>query len=185
MPYDRLVKSLLATLVLAMLVVGAWLGREVSLSEQWPIFDGLRTTASFVFTVVGIWLALIYPEVRQTLSTWRQGFSRQAPRVSSLFEPLVDSALIVGVVSLIALLRPLLSRLPVNPEHLPVIRGASFAVLVALTVIQMRALYAAVTPLFGVGNEVNAQEERARVRSRFPEPRSSGSQRKPAEASSV
>src|SRR4051812_7090135 len=98
-------------MVVLLIAASGFFGRSVRVSEQWPVFDGLRTTASIVFTVVGIWLALIYPEVLQALSSWRQGFHRQAPRISRLFEPLVESAFVVGVVSCIALLHPLLIRL--------------------------------------------------------------------------
>ncbi len=179
---QRAWKLVWAILTLLLAGGGAWFGRTVAIAEQWPVFDGLRTTASFVFTVVGIWLALIYPEVLQALSSWRQGYSQQAPRISRLFEPLIESAMVVGVVSLIALVRPLASRLPMQPDQLTIIRAGSFGLLVALTLLQLRALYGAVTPLLGVGDAVASQEARARVRGRFPEPRPSGPSREPAQA---
>ncbi|MGH7514767.1 MAG: hypothetical protein ACREOQ_17820 [Gemmatimonadales bacterium] len=166
--------GLMVAVVLSL--AGGWFGKRVSVGDQWPIFDGLRTTAGIVFTVVGIWLALIYPEVLQALASWRQGFRKQAPRIARLSEPLVESAVVVAVVSLIALFHPLLSRLPVRPEQVPPIRGASFAVLVALTILQLRSLWASVSPLFDLGLRIADQEEHARVRGKFPEPRPSGPQ---------
>jgi hypothetical protein len=177
-PGWRTTRLIAATL---MMIAGGWLGRAVTVGQQWPIFDGLRTTAGIVFTVVGIWLALIYPEVLQALSSWRQGFHRQAPRISRLFEPLVESAIVVAVVSVIALVHPLLTRLPVDPRYVPAIRAASFAVLIGLTLLQLRSLWASVSPLFALGARVADQEEQARARGKFPEPRPSGPQpREPA-----
>jgi hypothetical protein len=64
-----------------------------------------------------------------------------------------------------------------------VIRGARFATLILLTLLQMRALLGAIAPVFGLTRRLADQEERARVRSGLPEPRPSGPQREPASAS--
>lgn len=49
------------TLAVAAVLAGAWFGRKVPFAEQWPMYEGLRTTAAIIFGVIGAWLAIIYP----------------------------------------------------------------------------------------------------------------------------
>jgi hypothetical protein len=174
------VRLALGLLVLAGVAAGGWAGQAVPMAVQWTIFDGLRTTAAIVFTVVGIWIALIYPDVLQNISAWRQGRTQQTPRLSRLFEPLVESAFIVGVVTFIALVKPLAGQLRLVPEATTAIRAVSFGLLVALTLLQLRSLLASISPFMTVLQRVGIEEQLARTRSRFSEPRSSGPQREPA-----
>lgn len=43
--------------------LGYHFGAAITLSDQWPYFEALRTTTSIVFGVMGALLAVIYPEV--------------------------------------------------------------------------------------------------------------------------
>jgi hypothetical protein len=152
------------------------------MADQWVAYEGLRVTASIVFGVVGVWFAVLYPELLQRLAEWKQPAERQARRVGRLAEPLVDSAVVVVLVSLVGLSRPLLSRLVLPPDQLELWRGGSFGLLIALTLLQLRALVGVVLPVFRLRDQLAADEEYARVRGRFSQPRPSGSKREVASA---
>jgi hypothetical protein len=43
--------------------LGYHFGADITLADQWPYFEALRTTTSIVFGVMGALLAVIFPEV--------------------------------------------------------------------------------------------------------------------------
>jgi hypothetical protein len=43
--------------------LGYHFGADITLSDQWPYFEALRTTTSIVFGVMGALLAVVFPEV--------------------------------------------------------------------------------------------------------------------------
>jgi hypothetical protein len=159
----------------AMVLVGSGFlaGRGVPVTAQWPAFDGLRVTAAIVFGVIGIWFAVLYPQLLQRLAGWRQPVERQTGRLIQLSAPLVDSAAVVAVVSLVSLARPVLAQVHLPADAIALCRGASFGLLVALTLVQLRALVGAIVPIFRLRDQLAEDEERARVRSRFAEPQPS------------
>ena len=55
-----------AVIVLTIGWIGHRYGGSISLEDQWPYFEALRTTTSIVFGVMGALLAIIYPEVLKT-----------------------------------------------------------------------------------------------------------------------
>lgn len=66
-----------------MIGVAWYLGANIRFEEQWVLYEALRTTASIIFAVVGVWLAIVYPErlkspFSQTFSSpvYRRGFKQ-------------------------------------------------------------------------------------------------------------
>lgn len=133
-------KKILASLFFVGLVAAAgFLGQHVPFSQQWPLYESLRTTASIIFAVVGAWFAIIYPE-RLKLS-FRGGIpskdAKQDNGIHRLFTPIVHSTCILSIVLLVGVTAPLLKPWGFVTEHLPWWRGASYATLVALTLWQL------------------------------------------------
>ena len=101
------------------------------------MFEALRTTASTIFAVIGVWLAIIYPE-RLRLS-FHEGKAK--PRNSSngsgeLFTPVVNCTYILCIVLLIGAIAPVLKKYGL-PGDVSVWRGLSYGLLVGLTLWQL------------------------------------------------
>jgi hypothetical protein len=118
-------------------VPGYWLGQEVAFAQQWPLYEGLRTTASIVFAVVGAWMAIAYPE-RLKLSLRGESSSvGPAHKMDNLLTPISHSTIILAIVLLAGLIAPVAKTFVVVVEHRELFRGLSFALVSMLTVWQV------------------------------------------------
>ena len=54
---DQIIRLL--TLVVAILAFIC--GNNVAFEKQWVLYEALRSTASIIFAVAGVWLASVYP----------------------------------------------------------------------------------------------------------------------------
>lgn len=156
-----------------LLVAGAagfW-GRDLTLDIQRPIYASLQSTAGIVFGVVGVWLAVIYPDVLQALTQWRQDGTPASPRVMHLFPPLIIGAATVATVAVATLLIPAVEQTGILGAAPRWCQGGSFALLAFLTILQVEALWAATTPILGVGDRLRSVETTSQIRSRFAPPR--------------
>lgn len=147
---------------LVAVLLGGWFGRKVPFAEQWPMYEGLRTTAAIIFGVIGAWLAIIYPE-RLKLSY--KGGGQKNPSdtgVGQLFSPVVNSTLILGAILLIGVIVPILKKyeLPFNTEWC---RGISYGVLVALTLFQLWTVLLTLVPANTIKTFVDREDSTRRV----------------------
>lgn len=145
--FRTLVFILLGAISIALCVLGFVLGKNVTISNQWPLYDTLRTTSAIIFAVVGAWLAIIYPERLKIAVRDQDAISEKSPRLKLILTPAVSSAAILIIVLLIGVLHPLLRQIPALLDHGVAIRGASFAFLVALTLWQVATVVIAILPV--------------------------------------
>ena len=118
-----------------MCAAGYFYGRSVLFSEQWPLYEALRNTASIIFAVVGAWLAIVYPE-RFKLSLGRvDGTSpaKSSRSMGMLLLPAVHSTVLLVVLLLVGVLVPLVKQLPFVLAHVENFRGLSYAFVIGLT----------------------------------------------------
>ncbi|MFY1053516.1 hypothetical protein ACOQNP_18010 [Ectopseudomonas khazarica] len=151
----------LAWLFSVAIVAGAvLLGQKVPFSEQWPLYEALRTTASIIFAVVGAWLAIIYPE-RLRMSFRQDGNLAAAKngKIGALFTPIVHSTAILCVILFIGVLAPLLKRIDLFVPYVTPLRGVSYGVLAALTLWQLWTVILSFVPADIVAS-YTAHEER-------------------------
>lgn len=134
------------TFAVAAVAAGGWFGRVVPFAEQWPMFEALRTTAAIIFGVIGAWLAIIYPErLKLSLRNSTQDAGPKETGLGQLFTPVVNSTLILGIILAVGVVAPIAKRYPIeiNREWL---RGASYSVLVALTLWQIWTVILTLVP---------------------------------------
>ncbi|MCK2179024.1 hypothetical protein MUN35_04795 [Hafnia paralvei] len=135
-------------LFIIVLIFSAYYGRNVPFSNQWPLYEALRTTASIIFAVVGAWFAIIYPE--RLKRSFRGGKTASDPSgrgITRLFTPIVHSTAILASVLIIGIAAPLLKQVGFLIEHKCFFRGLSYVVLVFLTVWQLlTVLYSLIGP---------------------------------------
>lgn len=128
----------------------AWLsfcyGKNVPFSNQWPLYEALRTTASIIFAVVGAWFAIIYPE-RLKKSFHGGAVSDTSNGVMRLFTPIVHSTAILSSVLIIGVLAPIFKQFDIVTQNKEFFRSISYAVLLMLTFWQLiTVLYSLIGP---------------------------------------
>ena len=124
--------------LMVVLIFSAYFGKNVPFSSQWPLYEALRTTASIIFAVVGAWFAIIYPE--RLKKSFRGGSSASESNgsgITRLFTPIVHSTAILASVLIIGVVAPLVKQIPFFIDHKDIFRGASYAILVFLTLWQL------------------------------------------------
>lgn len=159
----RVASLLLTFIALPIVVAGYWFGRAVPFTEQWPLFEALRTTASIIFAVVGAWLAIIYPERLRLSFRGEMVGNGQAVRVGQLLHPAMHSTAILCVVLLVGIAAPLLKQVPALLAHREILRGASYALLVSLTLWQVWTVVLTLIP----ADVIQTAADREARRNRF------------------
>lgn len=142
---------------------GAWYGRLVPFSEQWPMFEALRTTAAIIFAVIGAWMAIIYPD-RLKLSFRNDGKAGRGDVTSmgKLFTPVVNSTAILCIILVIGAVAPVLKKVP-PPIDLSYLRGLSYGLLVMLTLWQLWTVVLTLIPASTIKDYVDHEDGRRRV----------------------
>ena len=131
-------KVVLILAAVSAISLAAWLGSRVPFAQQWPIFEGLRTTAAIIFAVVGAWLAIAYPErLRVSLRREKAQQAEQNPNVVGLLTPIAHSTIILAIVLLVGVAAPAVKGLSFIQDNLVIFRGASYALVCALTLWQV------------------------------------------------
>lgn len=156
---------LLMLLAVALLSLAAAyvFGRAVPVSEQWPLFEALRTTASIIFAVVGAWLAIIYPD--RLKFSFRGG---DAPRgngakFTALMTPVVHSTAILAAILVIGVAAPILRRVPFLLEHVEVCRGVAYVLLTALTEWQLVTVLLTLFPAHLIKASADEEEDKKAI----------------------
>ena len=153
-----------AFLLLAVSVVaGGWYGTKIPFSQQWPLYEALRTTAAIIFAVVGAWLAIIYPErLRMTFKERKEKVIGEA-NIGKLFSPIVHSTLILSIVLIIGVVAPVLKQIDFLLPYKDVMRGASYAILVLLTFWQIWTVVLTLVPADMVKSHTDRDDAKQRA----------------------
>lgn len=148
-------KILLWAVAISALFCAGWLGSSVPFSDQWPIYEGLRTTAAIIFAVVGAWLAIAYPErLRVSLRRERQTEQGANGNVGGLLTPIAHSTIILAIVLLVGVAAPAVKGLAVVQANLEVFRGASYVLVAALTLWQVWIVILTLVPADAIKRSV-------------------------------
>lgn len=161
-----------------MCAAGFYFGQNIPFSQQWPLFEALRTTAAIVFAVVGAWLAIIYPERLKFSFGRNTGRSRGNANAGVLLYPAVYSTVILVCILFIGILAPILKQIPFFIAEREFCRGLSFLALTMLTLWQIAVVIMTAIPADMIKSSVDREQatddvlqDRSRlVRSRQPRP---------------
>lgn len=136
-----------ASAIATLLVWSYVSGRHVSFSEQWPLYEALRTTASIIFAVVGAWLAIIYPErLKYAFRNPPNNTPKQQTNMGRLLSPAIHSTAILCVVLIVGVVAPLMVQTTYLIRWHTELRGASYVLLVLLTLWQLGTIILTLIP---------------------------------------
>lgn len=126
---------------------GYFVGNKITFSEQWVLYETLRTTASIIFAVVGAWFAIVYPE--KLKAPFRERIKNKGntdTRFGSLFSPIVNSTAILCIILFLGILAPILKQVPFFIDHKEIVRALSFTLLCCLTFWQIWTVFITLIP---------------------------------------
>lgn len=137
---------------MAIIAAGVCWGPLIPVATQLDYVDVIRTVASIMFGVAGVWIALTYPYAHQLASDEASARPFGELPHERLIRELSRSALLslaVVVVTLLYEFVGLFARLITwLVEHAEWVRGASFAVVALLTIVLMWAMKLTIYPVF-------------------------------------
>lgn len=135
-------------------------GKLISVSDQWPIFEALRTTAAIIFAVVGAWLAIIYPEKIKTLyRSSNDSVEVESTRFGVLLSPAVHSTAILSVVMILGVFVPILKNVSYLLAYKDILRGLFYSLAYTLTVWQLWTVILTLIP----ADAIKSQSDRNRA----------------------
>lgn len=122
-------------------------GGDISFSKQWPLYESLRTTAGIIFGVMGVWIALIYPDtLAKVLDKDQQNKEDEINKLRKVLEPLIMATIILLLVLLIGVFVPILKQFDILIEYVVFLRMASFFILLSSTFLMGWLLVKAIIP---------------------------------------
>lgn len=134
-----ILKTILCLVSIILLIFGFLYGQNIQFSEQRPLFEALRSTASIIFAVIGAWAAIIYPE-RLKLAFHKDGKtikSSNAKGMEMLMTPIFQSTILLVILLLIGVVAPIMKQFEFALKRIDFFRGLSYSFLVLLTLWQI------------------------------------------------
>ncbi|MDD3815789.1 MAG: hypothetical protein PHZ02_14225 [Desulfocapsaceae bacterium] len=149
-----------------------WVGSDISIKSQLPIYESLRNTSAIIFGVMGAWIAILYPKallkIYGKLET--KEAEEQTKSIKQLISPMVLSTIIVSFVLVVSLLAPVLRNIAYLQQYTHLVRSLSFAILGGLTFLQLWALVATLAPSDLINKRADFSiRKRKKIKDVFPD----------------
>ena len=145
----KLLKLFLLVFVLS---VCFFYGKEVSFSQQWVLYEALRNTSAVIFGVMGAWLAIVYPG---TLSDILKSEKNADELFNRLIKPIIYSTAILIAVLFVGIITPILKQIPFFISHYKFLRALSYSSLGGLTCLQSWTLIIALVPADAIKKDLH------------------------------
>ena len=114
-------------------VASFWPGMDVSVASQRPLFDSLLIAAGIIFGVMGVWVALLYPQARDAVLKLGTAQTEEEKRVQRLIRPMLIATVVLSVVLAFGPAVEILGALSISRKYARELRGWSFSMLSSLT----------------------------------------------------
>lgn len=145
-----------------------WFGRAIPFSDQWSLYEALRTTSAIVFGVMGAWIAIVFPSALENIFDKHYENKRQElKKIYRLLLPLTVSTLVLAALLALGVLAPMLKQIVVLRQHVDMVRGVSYALLGVLTLIQLWTLLLSLVPGEQLLFELTKQEGKDQMMKRL------------------
>lgn len=179
---SRVVNGVIAALLsVSLCAILGWmfiLGRKVPFAEQQKLFEMLRNVAGIMFAVFGLWIGLLYPELRKKV--FKRGTEksdvptkgieteREDRQADHLLQPFFVSLAIVLITVVLDIAGPILKRIDWLAQFKDLLRGLSYALVGVLALAQIVSILQAMKLTDGLkatisrGRSVKEIKERIR-----------------------
>lgn len=146
-------KLFLIFLALPMLLLSFFLGKWIPLEEQKTVFESLTSITSNIFTILGIWLALFYPDTISKIFNEKQKTEIKKlyyEEKNEIFKRLSLSLVITTFILILCILTnfiiPIIKNLSFFHPMKYQLRGLFFSYLFGLGILQIFTLLCALLP---------------------------------------
>jgi hypothetical protein len=137
----------LASLLLAVAFGLGRAGQSITYNQQMSAFGAAKDVATVVFGVMGVWIAIVYPDLlTKVIADGTDNKREQVFKLARLLRPLLVGAFVLVGYLLFALLGPLAKTIPWFITHAPLMRGTSFSVLSISVLLLIWSLVLALVP---------------------------------------
>lgn len=143
---NRLLDPLKVAFIIVWAVFCFWFGRNVPIAQQESLYDALRNMSAIIFGIMGAWTAILHPDLLSHLTNPSKLLRQDMPDSRHLITPMVYAACALAFVLIMEVLRPIASQFDYLVDHSKTVRGMSFSILGALTVLQIWALILSFVP---------------------------------------
>jgi hypothetical protein len=148
-------------------------GQEISYELQASLYESLRNTSAIIFGVMGIWIAVIYPNIlskiyAKNIDIKQARLNREeVQKISSLIYSLFYSSLIIGAVLIAEVVAPILKEIPFLINNFKFFRGVSYSFLGLLSIMQIWILLLALAPGMEIIRELDKRLNFTEATQRF------------------
>lgn len=174
-------KVVITTLLILLTLIGLpWmfvLGMQVPLAEQQRLYDIIRDVASIMFAVFGLWIGLLYPELRKKVfSRGRQLASDEGQELARtsedrqanhLLQPFFVSLFIVLVTVVVDVVGPLLKQVDWLVQQKAQLRGLSYCLVGVLALMQITSITQAMKITEGLKATISRGSKEKEVKDRI------------------
>jgi hypothetical protein len=147
-------QRILLVLGFALSVASFWPGMNVPVASQRALFDSLLTTAGIIFGVMGVWVALLYPQARDAVLKLGRAQTEEEKRVQRLIRPMLIATVVLGVVLAFGPVVEIVRAFSIAREYARELRGCSFALLISLTFLLFWSVFLTLLPMLWVQEDI-------------------------------
>ena len=174
----RLIAVLLAGFAFVFLGWMCWVGQNVPYGEQQKLYEMLRNVEGTMFAVFGLWIALLYPELRKKVfgrSQSRRPSSEDCDsdnesedkQADHLLQPFFMSLFILLVTVVVDVVGPLIKRVDVFVEYSSAVRGLSYALIGVLAMCQILSILRAMRITDGLKSAISRARGEQKIKNRI------------------
>lgn len=142
-------KKILSLLLIVILICFFFFyGKNVSYKDQLYLFDSVRNTSGAIFTIMGIWIAVIYPNSLKIFSEeiTNNEEEKQIEKIRKLIIPMIYSSTIFSIVLIIQIFYPIAKQISIFNSNITIFRGLLYSLLGTLNILQIWTLFLALIP---------------------------------------
>lgn len=149
---------------IVLFLISAYFGKNIRFADQWPLYESLRTTAGIIFGVMGVWIALIYPDAMSKILDKKTADKKvEFEKVKKVLQPLVTASFILIIVLIVGLLAPIFKQINFFMDYVECLRVMSFFVLLVCSTIMIWLLIKVLIPGVEIKIEIEAIQKKAHV----------------------
>lgn len=126
----------------------------------------LLTVSSMVFTIMGIWIAFLYPNALHRITNPKKiehvDFTEtlsETRRLEGLVGSILMSAMVVLVIMFIFLFKVIISYIPYFIDYIRYIKAAAFSVVFVISILQVESVFYVIRSNILFINELHSKRE--------------------------
>lgn len=146
----KISKFILIGMLLFNIVISCIFGSKINISNQMSVFEILKDIAITIFTIMGIWLALLQTD--KLIKIFNIGETvvfdhSEQVWLRNLLEPILISSLTLIVIVIISLINIILKPLVHCTNTIMILREGGLTILITLSILNIYAIIISMKPM--------------------------------------